>query len=258
MAKGRGSFGKSHRRGGVSNPFTIERSSKRASDNHGYYFGWNGTAYTCDDYRPEYSDGQVTEADVQGLLQDLNKSNFSDPVLCPCELSFVPIILGCMGISITILSTNMVTTETDFSTNRETQKGTIPVGSAIAGLVLMVLLGIGSVIVICYSANKRAANYLKARGYHISLIIQKHKNSVFEPKNCSLRMSPQGSFVIIEFNWKPRSAMAVVPPDYEMLGMGVVAPDFTNPTANRYQANPMMTPGYGGGPGIYSQPPPSF
>ena len=255
MARGRGGIGRGGRRG--PSMFTIERSMKPPSDAHGYYFGWNGTSYTSEEYRPEFSDGRVSESDVHNLLQDLNSSRFNSPTFCPWELLFIPIVLGCIGGSIAILASNMVQTKTSVIRGTSTT-GTIPETSAIAGMVVMGVLGLATIISICCFATTRARKYIFARAYHNQKIMEKHKTEVFGPKECNVRMSPHGSYIAIEFSWKPRPVMAVVPQGYALVPTGGAGAVFPGAGMNVYQPAQMAPAGYGAGPTMYNQPPPSF
>ena len=258
MARGRGGIGRGRGRGGRVSYFNIERASKPPSDAYGYFLGWNGQAFSTEEFRAEYSDGRVSDSDVQGLIEELNNNKFVAPNLCPWELLFVPIILGCMGGSIGIIASNMISTDKDFFTGKITTTGTIPQESAIAGIVVMAVLGVACIITICCSANNRTMKHLLARAHKNLEIIEKHKTSVFGPKDCNLKMSPHGSYVIIEFNWKPRPAMAVVPPGYALVPTGGAPGAYAGAGMNPYQPSPMVPPGFGAGATMYNQPPPTF
>ena len=231
---------------------------KPPSDVHGYYFGWNDKGYTSEEYRPELSDGRVTEPQVYSLLHELNTSKFSSPSFCPWEIWFIPLILGCMGGSIAILVTNMVQTKTSLTSEASTTTGTIPATSAIVGIVLMGVIGFVTIMATCLFATKRARKYMAARLYHNQQIIERHKLSVFGPKECSVRMSPQGSYIAIEFNWKPRPVLTAVPQGYGLIPVGGTGAMSSRNGTNPYQFGQVAPDSFGGAADMYNQPPPSM
>ena len=234
----------------------IERSTKPPSDAYGYYFGGNGVLYTGEEYRPEFSDGRVSESDVQNLLQEINSGGYVQ-ALCAWEMLFVPIILGCMGGSIAILASNMVQTETTL-TRTEITTGTIPRASAIAGMVVMGVLGFASMVAICIFSFARQRKYELSKAYHKKKVLSKHQTEIFGPKDCNLRMSPYGGYIAIEFNWKPRPVMAVVPQGHAVMPLGGAGAIFPNVGMNVYQSSQVAPVGYGAGQHMYNQPPPTL
>ena|SRR3990167_506727 len=260
MARGGRSGGRGVRGRGRSSrpsPFTMERSLKRPSDAHGYYFGWNGTAYTAEEYKPEFSDGRVTDSEVNELLQELNANKHSDPVFCPMELWLVPLIMGCVGASIAIIASNMIQSTRSYS-GTYVSTGTIPDTSAIIGMVLMGILGLVGICCVCVYAYKRAEKYMLLRLYHNHQVIEKHKSSVFGPKDCTLKMSTHQAYVIIEFNWKPRPAFAMVPQGYALVPTGGAGMIFPGVGTNPYQPVQMGDAAFGNTSAMYNQPPPAF
>ena len=153
---------------------------------YGYCFPRSTIGYDAYSFNPAFSDGIVTQQDIDGLMQDLNsipniqQDSSCDPICCIIPVVFVVggIILVAVGVS--------GSTAINF------------VGPIVGVLIF------GSLITVICILAKRQIEKLNAFYKAIHEVIKKHQEGVFSSKNCTIRLMPYHTYIAIDFAWRPR------------------------------------------------------
>ena len=186
--------------------FSLELMAKPSSDMHGYYFPISNGTFDSSEYQPQFSDNRVSQSDIENLKNEMQKNPYIG-IVCCWEFLFIPLIMGCMGASIGLTASSIASS---FAT-AEKNEDSISFGEAMPAMMGMAFGGMLCIVCVCCFASKRIAKRIAAYAAFLNHVLTTQQQTVFGPKECTLTLSPHHSYLKIEFNWRPRPAMMMVP-----------------------------------------------
>lgn len=183
-------------------PYMMERMSMPQSGPFGYYFPFLSGNYDSSSYDPSYSEGQITQDQINTLMQAVNSYPLKDPQGGQCKM-----IIGvsiAMAVGLVLLIIGLAVGNTTF---------------LVISIILFVLIVVGAIAGGVYYVYQRT----KKREAEFVPILDEQRKTTFANQNIVLKQSKYGTYIYIQFAWKgaanPASAGLVpgqVPPQYNL------------------------------------------
>ena len=224
----------SNRRG--PSEFDIELMSAPQTSILHYVFRWNKSRgdYDLSSYNPALSNNVVTINDVHRMVQEMKALRTYSPLPHKWVGFFIFFLFIACFITIALLSKSGVN----------------------SGEVMMIMFL--SMFIIFFGLScclaQRAKKYRERRDRDMNMLFQRLQATIFAGKNCFLRMSPYGSYFVIEFNFKLNQAQGGFP-QYPAAQAGMpfypAQPAYTQggyPQPNQYPPAPYHPPAFASQP----------
>ena len=182
------------RRGGRARPsaFQIELSTMPMSGPHGLYFPYSfyTKGYDMSSFNPQYTGGRISEPEVRSLVDDINNNPLTQITHCDPLLWLFCLVLICMAAGTPLYMTNAASS---------TGSGT---GGFIMGFIFIPIGGMFTIITIMCISGCKNVKRMRLRKIVLDSIINRHQQQVFAPKQAVAKISPHGSYLMIQFCWQ--------------------------------------------------------
>ena len=199
---------------------TIERMSMPVSSPSGFYFPYDpeNNKFDLSTYNNSFCDGRVTQQELEAINAGLHQIP-PPPVGCPCRLLMALVtllvtaaIMVCLGLFFD--EGKILVSGSEYSYLRLYKY--VNVEPMHIGIMLGVsaFLGLGLTIYLCCSSCSQVQSEQVAFNLRLTGLFNQQQQSVFGPKQMTLRLSPYQTYMSVTFNWKaspPQQAFGMIP-----------------------------------------------
>jgi hypothetical protein len=191
----------------------IELATMPPSGPYGYFFPYDNAAkrFNYSSYNPAFSDGRVTIDELEALNRDLAAISLPDLGCCTVRnllgfLSFLVTAAVCGGIGGYFAAGQTPNPNYSYFSSTSNQSmylygNLLPADVAVI-IPICAILGIGMTCYLCCTGCNQSVAIMTEYMQKINQVFAYHQQSVFAPKDMTLRLSPHRTYLSVEFNWK--------------------------------------------------------